>query len=252
MTVETHPIPFVKTGRHWAASPRKSICYVGGTAALLIVLTALAEILITFLPGGYTTVETVVDWFALLQNNPFMGLRNLGLINIGLAALGIPLMLALYWVHRNHEPYLAALAVIISMVGTAVFYATNRAFPMLDLSAQYAAAAGAAERTMLEAAGQAMLAVGQSHTPGTFLAFLFSEIAGILISIVMLRVKLFNLAAALTGLVGYGFLLIFEVLSSFAPAWHDGIMILAMVGGLSNVAWNILVGVRLFQLGKEE
>ncbi|HEY6074999.1 MAG TPA: hypothetical protein VIV15_16875, partial [Anaerolineales bacterium] len=154
---------------------------LGGAAALLILLTALAEIAITFLPGGYTTAETVTEWFTLLQDNWFMGLRNLGLLNIVMVAFGIPLYLTLYAAHRNTNKELAALAVILSYLGVAVFYATNRAFPMLDLSIRYAAATTEAQRTILEAAGQAMLAVGQSHTPGTFLAFFLSEIAGILI-----------------------------------------------------------------------
>jgi hypothetical protein len=228
----------------------QNICHLGGAAALLIVLTALAEILITFLPGGYTTAETVTDWFALLQNNPFLGLRNLGLLNIVMTAFSIPMVFALYWVHRKGNQQLAALAMILSFIGIAVFYATNRAFPMLDLSAQYAAAASQAERTMLEAAGQAMLSVGQSHTPGTFLAFFFSEIAGILMALVILRGKLFNPAAAIAGIVGYGFLLVFELLSSFVPSSQNVILIPAMIGGLSNIAWYILAAFGLFRLGQ--
>lgn len=230
----------------------KSIGYLGGAAALLVVLTALAEILITFLPGGYTTAETVVEWFTLLQTNPFLGVRNLGLLNIVMIAFGIPLTFSLYWVHRKTNPSLATLALILALIGTAVFYATNRAFPMLSLSAQWAAATSAAERAALEAAGQAMLSVGQSHTPGTFLAFFFSEIAGILMAVVLLRGKLFNRAAAFAGLIGYSFLLIFEVFSSFMPSTHNAILILAMVGGLSNIAWYILVALRFFQLGKAD
>jgi hypothetical protein len=244
-TVNQGTIQSEATGSRWS-----SICILGGTAALLVVCTALVEILITFLPGGYTTAETVTDWFALLQNHPFLGLRNLGLLNIVMVAFGIPLVFALYWVHRKTAPSLAALALILSLIGTAVFYATNRAFPMLDLSAQYAAATSAAERTMIEAAGQALLAVGQSHTPGTFLAFFFSEIAGIFMALVVLRGKLFNKATAFAGLVGYSFLMIFEVCSSFVPSTHDAILILAMVGGLSNIAWYILAIFRFFQLSK--
>jgi len=227
-----------------------SIYMVGGAAALLIVLTALAEILITFLPGGYTTAETVIDWFVLLQQNPFLGLRNLGLLNILMTALGIPMIFALYWAHRKANQPFAALAMILSFVGVAVFYATNRAFPMLDLSGQYAAATSQAQRTILEAAGQAMLSVGQSHTPGTFLAFFFSEIAGILMAVVILRGKVFNKAAAFAGMIGYGFLLVFEILSSFVPSSHDVILVPAMIGGLSNIAWYILVASQLFQLGQ--
>jgi hypothetical protein len=214
------------------------------------VLTALFEIIITFLPGGYTTAETVVDWFTLLENNWFLGLRNLGLLNIVMNALGIPALFALYIAHRHVNHTFAALAVIMSFIGVAVFYATNRAFPMLDLSVQYAATTTEAERTMLVAAGQAMLSVGQSHTPGTFLAFFLSEIGGIALSIVMLRGKVFNQAAAYAGIVGFGLLSVFEILSSFVPSSHDVILILAMGGGLASMAWYILIARGLFQLGQ--
>lgn len=230
----------------------KSICYLGGTAALLTVITALIEMLITFLPGGYTSADTVTGWLELLKNNSFLGLRNLGLLNIVMTAFSIPLVFSLYWTHRKINQPFAFLAMILSFIGVAVFYATNRAFPILDLSVRYATATSSAERNILEAAGQAMLSVGQSHTPGTFLAFFFSEIAGIVMAVVMLRGRLFNRAAALAGLIGYTFLLVFEVLSSFDPASHNAILILAMIGGVTNLTWYTLAGLRLFQLGKME
>ena len=231
-------------------SNRIMLCKLGGVAAVFIVLTALAEMAITFLPGGYTTAETVVDWFTLLQSNWFLGLRNLGLLNIVMVALGIPMTYALYFVHRDKNQAFAGLALMISLIGTAVFYATNRAFPMLDLSLRYAAAATEAQRAIIEAAGQAMLSVGQSHTPGTFLAFFLSEIGGILMGIVALRGKVFGRAAGWAGIVGYGFLFAFEILSSFAPSTHDAALILAMIGGIANLAWYILAAVRFFQLGQ--
>jgi hypothetical protein len=221
---------------------------LGGAAALLIVLTALIEIIITFFPGGYTTSETVIDWFSLLHNNWFLGLRNLGLLNIVMTALGIPMYLALYTAHRKVNQDFATLAMVISFIGVAVFYSTNRAFPMLELSSGYAAATTQAQRMMFEASGQAMLSVGQSHTPGTFLAFFLSEIAGILMAIVMLRGKIFSKGAAYVGIAGFGLLFIYETLSSFVPSSHDASLILAMGGGLASMAWYILIARRLFQL----
>jgi hypothetical protein len=223
---------------------------LGGATALLIVLTALIEILITFLPGGYTTSETVIDWFNLLQDNWFLGLRNLGLLNIVMVALGIPLYLALYAVHSNLNQAYAALAMIISFIADAVFFATNRAFPMLDLSYRYVAATTEAQRGILEAAEQALLSVGQSHTPGTYMAFVLSEIAAIIMAVVMLRGKIFSRATAFAGIVGFGLFFVFDFLASFVPSSHDAILILAMGGGLANIAWYILIARRLFQLGR--
>jgi hypothetical protein len=240
-------MPSVETDQH----PWKRIYQIGALAAIGAVLVGLLEIVITFLPGGNTTQETVQDWFELFNENWFMGMRNLGLLNIVFNLLAILTYFALYAVHRQdrRQPY-AALAAIISFLGIGVFLATNQAFAMLNLSQQYAAAVTDAQRNSLAAAGQAMLAVGQSHTPGTFLGFFLAEIAGILISVVMLRSGIFSKATAYAGIVGFGLLLVFEFFSSFMTGLTVVTMILAMIGGLLSMIWYLLIARRLFQLGQ--
>lgn len=251
MTAITKTIPVNQSKAANASYDWAGFYKLSGVAAVLIVLTALLEIILTFLPGGYASSDTVTDWFVLFQNNWFLGLRNLGLLNIVMTLLGIPMFFALYVTHRNIDPPYSALAMIISFIGVAVFYATNRSFPMLDLSNQYAAATTDAQRAMLLAAGQSMLSVGESHTPGTFIAFFLSEVAGILISFVMLRSKVFSPLNAYFGILGFSLLLIFEVCSSFVPALADVVLIFAMCGGLMSMAWYILIARRLFQLSRE-
>ena len=221
---------------------------LGAVTSLLILCTALLEILITFLPGGYASAETVVDWFNLLHTNWFLGLRNLGLLNIVMTALGIPLFFTLYMAHRKLNPTYSALALIISVIGVALFYATNRAFPMLDLSIRYAATTAYTERAILEAAGQALLAVGQSHTPGTFIGFCLSEIAGILISYVMLQGRIFSRINAWAGILGFGMLLVYEICQSFVPSLSSFVLIFALIGGALNLVWYGLIARRLFRL----
>ena len=228
----------------------KSLYKVGGVAAIIVVVTALIELIITFFPGGRTPSETVIDWFTLFQNNWFLGLRNLGLLNIIIIVLGIPTFFALYGAHRQVNKTYGALAVIISFIGVAVFLATNRAFPMLELSSQYASAATGAQRSILEAAGQSMLSVGKSHTPGTFMGFFLGEIAGITISVVMLRSKIFSKINAFVGILGFVLLSIYEICSSFVPALSNAAMIVAMGGGLLSMAWYIMLSRRFFQLGR--
>jgi hypothetical protein len=230
----------------------RSLYRIGAAAALTAVLTGIAEIVITFLPGGGMSSGTLtaIDWFTLFQNNPFLGLRNLGLLNIILTSMEIPVFFALYAAHRRIHKAFGALAMIIAFIGLAVFLATNRAFPMLDLSGQYAAATTEAQQSLLAAAGQTMLAVGKSHTPGTFLGFLLSEVAGIVISIVMLRSKVFSQASAYVGILGFSLLLIFEVCSSFFPALRVS-FIFAMGGGLLSLTWYVLIAIGLFQLSRQ-
>jgi uncharacterized membrane protein len=229
-------------------SNRKTIYKIGGMAALLTVVVAFGEMVITFLPGGNSPVETVFDWFTQLQSNWFMGLRNLGLLNIVMFSLGIPMYFALYTAHRKGNKAFGALAMVISFIGVAVFYATNRAFSMLELSGQYAQATTETQRSMFATAGQAMLSVGRSHSPGTFISFFLGELAGVLMSVVMLRGKIFSKATALIGIIGFTLLSIFEVCTSFIPVLKEVAMIFAVGGGLLNIMWLILLGRRLFQL----
>lgn len=228
----------------------RNLYRIGGLAALGTVLVGLVEIGITFLPGGNTSKITIFDWFTHFQVSPFMGLRDLGLLNILFYALDIPIFLALYIAHRKSSQSHAALAMIVSFIGVAVFYATNRAFAMLDLSNQFALATSEMQRSILASAGQAMLSVGQSHTPGTFIAFFLSESASLLVSVVMLRGKLFSKANVYVGFIGFSFMLIFEVCASFVPALQGVVMILAMAGGILSLIWEVLVARRLFQLSR--
>jgi hypothetical protein len=169
---------------------------------------------------------------------------------MGFSALAVPAFLALCAAHRDADRFYAALAAIMAFIGVAVFFATNRALSMLDLSHQYAAATTEAQRASLIAAGQAMLAVGQSHTPGTFLAFFSSEVAGLLMSVVMLRGGVFGRANAYIGLLGFALLLVFEIFASFAGGLYSVAMTLAMLGGLLGMAWYVLLARRLLQLGR--
>jgi hypothetical protein len=230
----------------------KSLYRLAGVAALAVVLTALSEIAITFLPGGNASSETVIDWFNLLQNNGFIGLRNLGLLNIIMTLLGIPITLALYAAHRRVNRPFATLALIISYLGVAAFFATNRAFPMLDLSRQYMTAATDVQRAAIVAAGQAMLSVGQSHTAGTFLAFFVSELGGLSMSAVMLKGRVFSKPAGYVGIVSYSAFLVFEVFASFITGLSSAAMIFAMIGGILSILWYVLIALRLFRLASEE
>ena len=148
-----------------AANPGRGGLYkLGAVAALLAVLVALADILLTFLPAGAEPPGsmTAIDWFRLFDENWFFGLRNLGLLpNVLTLFLLIPLFLALYAAHQRVNREYAALALILSLVGTAIYLSNNAAFPMWALSNKYAAATTEAQRTLLAAAGEAILARGE-------------------------------------------------------------------------------------------
>jgi hypothetical protein len=224
---------------------------LGGSAALFSALVALTDIALTFFPAGAEPpgTMTAVDWFQLFQDNWFFGLRNLGLLpNILNLSLSIPIFLALYEAHKHTNKAYAALAMVLSLVGTAVYLSNNAAFPMLALSTRYEAATTDAQRALLTAAGEAILARGEDFTPGAFLGFLFSEIAMIVMALVMLRGGIFSKATAYAGILGSLFLTLFTIWTTFIPQFFEISMIFALIGGLLSIAWNILTARKLFQL----
>ena len=90
----------------------KSLYKLGGTTVLMAAAIPLVEIGIDFLPGVERASHgavTASDWFALFQTHWFLGLRNLGLLNLIAAALLAPTVLAIYSALRRHnEAYAAA------------------------------------------------------------------------------------------------------------------------------------------------
>lgn len=229
----------------------RGILIGGGAAAIGSVLVGVVESAIQFLPGADAPHETALDFFRLFHENPFMGLRDMGLLNIFFNVLSILIFLALYAAHRGHKSQpQATLALITSYLGIGIFFATNRAFSMLTLSQQYAAAETESQRLILEAAGQAMIAVGASHSPGTFLAFSLNDIAGIMIAFVMLRSGVFSKLTAYAGILGFGILLVVEFFTSFFAGVSEIMMLLFMVGGLASMVWSILTAKTLFKLGR--
>jgi len=77
------------------------------------------------LSGVGTVPETASAWLAQLRSNPWLGLRNLDLLNASLAVVTLPLSLAIYGAHRRSEPALTALGVsyLLGALSTLVFSA---------------------------------------------------------------------------------------------------------------------------------
>lgn len=234
------------TDRETFDSAWKSLYKLGGIAALILILIPPAEIVISLMPSvGRATARTVtvVDWFRLFNDNWFLGLRNLGLLNIVGAALLVPTILAVYLALRRDNEAFSAFGTILFFMGVAVYIASSRAFPMLSLSHQYASATTDAERSLLTAAGQGILAEGQSRA-----GVLLTEFACLVISSVMLRSKVFSKVTACAGIAGNALMMVLEIF--FVPTSTDTGMAVAACGGLSIITWYLLVGRRLLQLGR--
>ncbi len=192
--------------------------------------------------------DAVEEWFALLRTHGLLGLAYLGFFDvIDYALLGL-MFLALYAALHERAQSTMAVALACGLAGMAVYFASNTTFTMFALSEQYAAATGA-QRAMLLAAGQALLAI--NHTGGAFpgtgvyLSFLLLATAHLLSAAAMLRGSAFSRATAYIGILAGAIDLTYCLTFAGAP-WLTAYLMSA--AGLLLMIWHILVGLRLVRM----
>ena len=229
----------------------KGIYVLGGIATILVLAGVVLDIALGSVSGGDLAAlpQTAVERFSQLQSGWFMGLYNLDLLNTINQIFMIPVYFALYAAHRNINKPFAALALIIFLVGTVIFITGNTSLTMLDLSHKYSAAATESQKMLIAAAGEAMLAKGSHGSYSVFIGFVLPNIAGLIISIVMLTGKVFNRTGSWFGIAGSIIILAYLVLVTFVPSVKGMATAFAAPGGLLLMAWMIFFTIKLFKLG---
>jgi hypothetical protein len=186
-----------------------------------------------------------MDWFKLLQEDPFVGLVLLDVIDlVNYAIVGLT-FLALYGALRGTRGIATKVATIFGLVGITVYFTSNQALAMLSLSEKYAAAVSAAEQDLFLAAGEALLAMNQGT--GYYVSLFLVLLAGLIISIVMLQSDVFNRATGILGILANGIALGFFIVLAFAPSI---VWLPPTLSAPFRLIWYILIALRFFRLGK--
>jgi len=236
-----------------------SLFRVSGAAALLCALMYVIT-LVVYVPANLASPppDAILEWFQVFQDNQVTGLFYLGLGDIVIMILWVPMSLGLYSVLKGTNRTWSLIATAVTLVGVAVYLATNTAFSMLALSQEYAVASTETEKTILLAAGQSMLAVTRG-TGSLYTGMQLVWLAGLILSIIMLGSTAFRKASGWVGILGFGLLLVGIIgganyTSTGEYSAIQGIIVALQYigGGLLTLAWYILVGIRLWKLGKTE
>lgn len=223
----------------------------GAIASAIVICLTLSDIFFGSVSGGDLSVtQSAVDRFTELQENKLLGLYDLDLLNLIVSVIMIPAFLALFFAVREEDSYFSLLVLIIFSIGTTVFIANNAALPMLDLNQKYSSATTGDQSAFFAAAGEALIAKGAHGTTGVFPGFALITLSELLISVIMLRTRVFSRATAWIGLTGTTFLLIYLVLITFVPAAKSSAMVFVAPGGILSIVWMILYTRKLFQLAR--
>ena len=173
----------------------KKLYTAGGWAGLtMLVIMALQIILFILWPPP----ASAEDFFELFQKNTLLGLLSLDLLYLVNNALLILIYLALYMSLKRTDESLALIALVFGLVGTTLYFASNTAFEMLQISRLFAAADSEAQRTALLGAGQAVLAIYKGTAFNSY--YILNAVSLLVFASVMLRSKSYPRLAALIGL----------------------------------------------------
>ena len=222
----------------------KSLYRVGGVAPLIALAFYLIQVVAMIFGGPFPV--TAQDWISLFQRNKILGLLYLNALDIFSIALVGVMFLALYVALRRQNESHMAIAAFLAFIGVAAFIAPRVAMlGVLPLSDQYAAATTAAHRSQILAAWDALGSLGTA-TPQT-VGYFFLAIAVLIISVVMLRGKVFGKVTAYVGILTSVVTFVDDVSLVIAPSIAG---ILMPVSGLLWLVWWIMISRRLLQLGK--
>jgi hypothetical protein len=225
----------------------KGFYKLGGVAAFVVVALTLGEVVGHTL---YPLPDTVSGWFTLFQSNWIVGLMDFWGLEVPMYVMIAFVFLALYFVLRrgNEAPMLIAL--ILVLLGTGIFLATNNPCSMLSLSNQYAAATTEPQRATFLAAGQAILANTNQRAVGGFNMGLFLvSVAGLIASSVMLQSHSFSRLTAYVGIVAHALSLADYLRQALTSSAAIALLVI-LPNALLLVIWYLLVGRRLYQLGR--
>jgi hypothetical protein len=229
---------------------------IGGVAALICAAMYVITLLI-YVPAyrAGSSPSTVLEWLALFQTKPLTGLFFLGLADVVILILWIPMVMALHVVLKTADGAWAKIATALVFVGVAVYLATNTAFSMLSLSREYGLATTEVQQATIQAAGQSLIAVSQG-TGGQYAGMPLAWLGGLILSIVMLCGKAFSKTNAWAGILGMGLLIASIPFAGYTTTGTTTIFVDAVIaityigGGLLSLVWYILTGLKLLRIGR--
>lgn len=230
----------------------KKIYKIGGIAGIIALICILIDVITAIISSGdgAPLPQTAADRFIQFQNNKLAGMYGLDLLSVILQILIIPFWYALYAAHQASARSYALLGFIIFLFGSVVLVSDNSALPMLELSKKYNLAPNEEQKAIYSAAGEALLARGAHGSTGMFLGFLILNIAGLIMSVIMLKVRIFTPTSSWIGIIGYFFMILYVISVTFIPGAIKMATAFAMPGGLLLITWILLITIKFLRVGR--
>ena len=212
---------------------------IAGLAALMIVLIIPIQILIFSL---FPPPEDSIGFIELFHDNWLLGLLSLDLLYYFNNALLALFYLGLYASMRKIDFSIMLIALIIGIIGIAVYYASSIGFEMLTLSKQYYQTDSVEFKQQLISVGHGLILKYKGTAFDVY--YVFNAIALLLIAKTMFNSKEFGKAAATWGLIAGLFMIIPSTAGTIG-------LIFSLISLIPWIVFSIIVGRKMLIIAKK-
>jgi hypothetical protein len=183
-------------------------------------------------------VDTIIEYFTLIQSNPLIGLISLDFLYVVDQVLIIPIILSLYITLKRINKSVVTLSAILALIGIIIIFASNTSITMLNLSSKYAIATTPEEQAMYLAMGEVLLAINSGT--GYHLHIFLGSVGVTGLSIIMLKDKTYGKSIAILGILA----------NLLTLAYYIPVIGLYLLTGslLFFEIWVIMLGVKFIRL----
>lgn len=211
------------------------IMTTGAFAALTIVLIIPVQIVIFSL---YPPPDTVEGFFAVFAQSKWLGLLSLDLLYYLNNALLSLVYLALFVALRKVNYSAMLIALMLGLIGIAVYYSSSVGFEMLALSKDFEQSSFAETSQQILAAGRAILARYKGSAFDVY--YVLNAVALIIISLVMFKPNRFGRAAAVWGLIAGIFMIIPSTAGTIG-------LVFSLISLIPWAVFSVIIGIKMLR-----
>lgn len=233
----------------------KSVYIIGIIFLIITTILTISDIFIgsAITKGDLTNIpQTAIEHINQINNNVFLGLYNLDLLNLINTIFMIPIYFIIYKIHNETKNSFIKLSLIFFTIGVSIFIINNAALPMLDISNKYIISNSEIQKNILITSGETILLKGVHGSHGVFPGFAFLSIANIILSFGMLRGKIFGKLNSLFGIISGILLSIYLIIITFITGTKTIAIMIAAPGGILSIIWMIMTTIKLIKLLKNK
>lgn len=212
---------------------------LAGIAVIIIVLIIPVQVLIFSL---FPPPEDSIGFIELFHNNWLLGLLSLDLLYYFNNVLLVVFYLGLYASLKKIDFSNMLIALVIGLIGIAVYYSSSIGFEMLSLSKQYYQTDSIEMKQYLILLGHGLLLKYKGTAFDVY--YVLNAVALVLIAKTMFKSQIFGKSAAMWGMIA-GFLMII-------PSTAESIgLIFSLISLIPWIVFSIIVGRKMIILGKK-